>query len=96
VNVRRIQFSIADIFLATFVVGVICLGVQLGSRHDQPGIVALTLVFGIPMGIGSLLAGLKGLRFGFLIGVSVIGSIVLFAIVLLLMVLLAERLARWH
>jgi hypothetical protein len=93
-NGQRIQFSIADIFLGTFVVGLMCLGVQLGVRQ-HPAIVVLVLIFGIPMAIGSLLAGVKGLRNGFLIGVGTIASFVVFAMVLVLLALLAAQFARW-
>lgn len=90
----KVQFSLADIFLGTFVVGLMCLGVQFGVRQ-HPAIVVLVLIFGIPMSIGSLLAGVKGLRNGFLIGVGTIASWVVFAMVLALLALLAEWLGRW-
>jgi len=94
-DARRLQFSIADIFLGTFVVGLMCLGVQLGVRQ-HPAIVVIVLIFGIPMSIGSLLAGVKGLRNGFFIGVGTIASFVVYAMVLALLGLLAWWLTRWH
>jgi hypothetical protein len=56
---RRFQFSLADIFLATFMAGVVCLGVSAGARQNDTALAVLVLIFGVPMVVGALVGGWK-------------------------------------
>ncbi|HEY2881665.1 MAG TPA: hypothetical protein VGJ15_04515 [Pirellulales bacterium] len=71
----KFQFSLANIFLLTFVLAIMCLLVMFGiqryqQRHDA-SVLGVSFLLGVPSAIGALLAGVKGMRHGVMTGVRI-------------------------
>ena len=88
----RFQFSVANVLLMTFAVALILGGVSgmartNNSRTANVVIDSIVLGVGIPMAIGALGRGFKGLLFGLALGASVV--VVVAFVGLILMTVLA-------
>lgn len=77
VEQKRVQFSLANVFLMTAVAALATAGVTYGLRHGNPWVVVLMLILGIPTAVGGLFGGASGMRRGLAVGGSVALAIVI-------------------
>jgi hypothetical protein len=62
----KFQFSLANLFLMTLCIALVLALVSYSFREREAGFALTGLIFGVPCAVGSLIAGLKGMRLGFM------------------------------
>src|SRR5262245_27136003 len=65
---RRFRFSIGNLMLIMVPLGLMFVGLGYGYREQSKGVFVVVLGLGMPMVVGALVRGGRGLFVGFLVG----------------------------